>query len=162
MRRQRTPVEHKVRTLSHANSTHAVLRNRHIEFDKTKAYLITFAEKLSSIEKISSRINKERSEYITELNSYHPIFTTWATSELELSEILQNIGSAMERSSAAQNALVQSYNTTVANPIKDFLAYIDIVQETIRKRESYQYAYEVSKEELTKRHSEKDKVNNFL
>ncbi|XP_018575051.1 sorting nexin-30-like [Anoplophora glabripennis] len=158
LRRQRTAIEHKVRTLSHANSTHSVLKNRHIEFDKTKTYLITLAEKLSSIEKISNRINKERSEYVTELNSYHPIFTTWATSEPELSEILQNIGSAMERSSAAQNALVQSYNTTVGNPIKDFLAYMDVVQETIRKRESYQYAYEVSMEELGKRHSEKDKL----
>ncbi|KAJ8945123.1 hypothetical protein NQ318_001588 [Aromia moschata] len=157
-RRQKTPVELKVRTLSHANSSHAILKNRHIEFDKIKTYLTTLSEKLSSIEKISSRINKERSEYVTELNSYHPIFTTWATSEPELSELLQNIGNAMERSSAAQNALVQSYNTTVSNPIKDFLTYIDVVQETIRKRESYQYAYEISMEELSKRHSEKDKL----
>ncbi|KAJ8920098.1 hypothetical protein NQ315_011753 [Exocentrus adspersus] len=157
-RRQKLPVEHKVRTLSHANSTHAILKNRHIEFDKTKTYLGTLAEKLSSIEKISNRINKERSEYVTELNNFHPIFTTWATTEPELSGMLQNIGSAVERGSAAQNALVQSYNSTIGNPMKDFLAYIDVVQETIRKRESYQYAYEVSIEELNKRHSEKDKL----
>ncbi|XP_023029128.2 sorting nexin-7 [Leptinotarsa decemlineata] len=157
-RRQRHPVEQRVRTLSHSSSSHSALKSRHIEFDKTKVYLTTLSEKLSSIEKISSRINKERSEYITELNSYHPIFTTWAMAETDLSETLRNIGSAMERSSAAQNALVQSYNNTVGNPVKDFLAYIDVVQETIRKRESYQYAYEVSMDELNKRHSEKDKL----
>ncbi|CAG9829286.1 unnamed protein product [Diabrotica balteata] len=157
-RRQRHPVQQKIRTFNHGNSSHSVLKNKHMEFDKTKAYLTTLSEKLSSIEKISSRINKERCEYVSELNSYHPIFTTWATSEPELSEMLQNIGSAMERSSAAQNALVQSYSNTVGNPIKDFLSYIDIAQETLRKRESYQYAYEVSVEDLNKRHSEKDKL----
>ncbi|CAG9819101.1 unnamed protein product [Phaedon cochleariae] len=157
-RRQRHPIEQKVRTFSHSNSSHSVLKNRHNEFDKTKSYLNTLSEKLLSIEKISSRINKECCEYVTELNSYHPIFTTWATSETALSEVLQNIGSAMERSSSAQSALVQSYSNTVGNPIKDFLAYIDVVQETIRKRESFQGAYEVSMEELNKRHSEKDKL----
>ncbi|KAG5898792.1 hypothetical protein JTB14_011002 [Gonioctena quinquepunctata] len=157
-RRQRHPVEQKVRTLSHSSSSHSALKNRHIEFDKINTYLTTLSEKLLSFEKISSRINKERCDYITELNSYHPIFTTWATTENELSDILQNIGSATERSSAAQNALVQSYNNTVGNPIKDFLTYIDVVQETIRKRESYQYAYEVSVDELNKQHAEKDKL----
>lgn len=97
-------------------------------------------------------------DYVTELNSYHPIFTTWSMAEPELFDILQNIGNAMARSSAAQNALVQSYSNTVGNPIKDFLSYIDVVHETIRKREVYQYAYEVSMDELTKKHSEKDKV----
>lgn len=157
-RRQRHPVQQKIKTFNHDNSSHSVLKNKHIEFDKTKAYLTTLSEKLSSIEKISSRINKERYEHVSELNSYHPIFTTWGTSEPELSETLQNVGNALERSSAAQNALVQSYCNTIGNPIKDFLTYIDVVQETLRKRESYQYAYEVSMDELNKRHSEKDKL----
>lgn len=157
-RKQRYPVEHKIRTLSHSNSSQSVLKSCHIEFDKTKQYLTMLSEKLVAIEKISSRINKERCEYVSELNNFHPIFTTWAGSEPELSEVLQIIGGAVERSSAAQNALVQSYSNTVGNPVKDFLAYIDVVQETIRKREAYQCAYENSMDELNKRHTEKDKV----
>ncbi|EFA09917.2 sorting nexin-30 [Tribolium castaneum] len=157
-RRQRTNSENKIRTLSHSNSTHSALKNRHLEFDKTKSYLTVLSEKLSSIEKISSRINKERIDFIVELNSYHPIFTTWATSEPELAALLQNIGCAVERNTAAQNMLVQSYPTVIGNPIRDFLTYIDVVQDTIKKREAYQCAYENSLEELNKRHSEKDKL----
>lgn len=93
-----------------------------------------------------------------ELNSFYPIFTTWAKSEPELFPILQSIGSAFEKNTMAQNMLVQSYATVVGNPIRDFTTYIDTVQETIKKREAYQCAYENSVEELNKRHSEKDKL----
>lgn len=95
---------------------------------------------------------------MTELNQYQPIFTVWATSEPELGDILLNIGAAIERNSAAQSAVVHSYTTTIGNPIKDYLAYIEIVQETLKKREAYQYTYESSIDELNKRHNEKDKV----
>lgn len=98
-------------------------------------------------------------EYINELNNYHPIFSSWAQNEPELTTLLQMIGRALESSASAQNALVQSYMNTIENPVKDLLAYIDVVQETIKKRESYQYAYEFSLEELNKRHAEKDKVS---
>lgn len=54
-----------------------------------KTYLTALSEKLNSVEKISNRIIRERTEFITELNSFHPIFTTWATSEPELAIILQ-------------------------------------------------------------------------
>ncbi|CAH0555436.1 unnamed protein product [Brassicogethes aeneus] len=157
--RKNRPKSDNIKTnISHANSSHSNFKNRHLEFDKTKTYLNTLSEKLASIEKISSRINKDRAEFITELNSYHPIYTSWATSEPELSDILQNIGNALERSTSAQSALVQSYNATVGNPIKDFITYIDVVQDTLKKREAFQYAYEMSMEELNKRHDEKDKL----
>lgn len=95
---------------------------------------------------------------MAELNQYQPIFTIWSSTEPQLADILLNIGSAIERNSAAQSALIHSYATTIGTPIKDYLAYIDIVQETLKKREAYQYAYESSIEELNKRHNEKDKV----
>lgn len=123
-----------------------------------KSYLTILTDKLSSIEKISNRINKERTDLISEINSFHPIFTKWAGLEPQLCTTLENIGNALERSSAAQSALVLSYNNSMGVPIKEFLQYIEVVQEALRKRESYQYAYESSLEELNKRHSEKDKV----
>lgn len=148
----------RILSLSVNPSTHSLLKNRHLEFDKTKSYLATLSEKLVGFEKISSRINKERNEFVCELNSYYPVFVHWAGSEPDLSGLLQNIGGAIEKCASAQNALLCSYSNTVANPIKDFLAYVDVVQETLRKRESYQYAYEMSIEELNKRHNEKDKL----
>lgn len=145
-------------TLTHTSSSHSLLKNRHVEFDKMKTYLTVLSEKLSSIEKISNRINKERTDLISEINSLYPIFTVWAASEPELRNTLENIGHALERSTAAQSALVHSYNHTMGIPIKDFLQYIEVVQETLKRRESYQYAYQLSLEELNKRHSEKDKL----
>nr|CAH7720918.1 unnamed protein product [Callosobruchus chinensis] len=159
-RRQRHPVEQRIQTPINSSSSHSILKNRHIEFDKTRNYLTALTEKLVSFEKISSRTNKERTDFVSELNNYHPILTTWAATEPEpqLKEVLENMGAALERSAAAQNALVHSYISTVGQPIRDFLQYIDVVQETIRKREAYQYQYETSIDELNKKHSEKDKL----
>lgn len=151
-------MEYKILNLRHSNSPQGALSRFNEEFEKTKTYLGTLSEKLTCFEKMSSRINKERTDYISELNNYHPIFSCWACNEPELAELLELIGGALERSAAAQNALVQSYVNTIGNPIKDLLSYIEVVQETIKKRESYQYAYESSLDELNKRHAEKDKV----
>lgn len=139
-------------------SSHSALKTTNIEFDKTKSYLSTLTDKLSSIERISYRINKERQDLISDINNFYPIFTMWSANEPELAVTLENISHAIERSTAAQGALVHSYPNTMTNPIKDFLQYIEVVQETLRKRESYQSAYECSLEELNKRHGEKDKL----
>lgn len=139
-------------------SANVVLKNRHLEFDKVKSYLTILTDKLSSIEKISSRINKERNDLILEINNYYPIFTKWANLEPQLCTMLENIGNAHERSVAAQSALVHSYNSSLGTPMKEFLQYVEVVQEALKKREAYQYTYETSMEELNKRHFEKDKV----
>lgn len=144
--------------LNNSNSTHAVLKSRHIEFDQVKSYLGSLHEKLTSIEKISSRINKERQELVSELNTFHPIFTTWALTEPELAPMLRNIAHAIERSTTAQSNLILNYPVALGNPIKEFLIYIDVVQDVLRKREALQQAYEHSVGELAKRYNEKDKV----
>ncbi|KAK9886027.1 hypothetical protein WA026_014813 [Henosepilachna vigintioctopunctata] len=156
--RKQRQIDLKTRSLSVCNSSQTSLKKRNIEFDKMKTYLLVLSEKLNCVLKISSRIIKERSEFITELNNFHPIFTTWATSEPELAVILQGIGHALERTASSQSILVQNYHSTMGNPMKDFLSYIDVVQDTLRKRESYQHAYENSMEELNKKHNQKDKL----
>lgn len=130
-----------------------------MEFDKVKNYLTTLHEKLTSIEKVSSRINRERQDFVSELNSYHPIFSTWATFESELAPLLKSIAHAIEKSSAAQSNLIFSYPTVLVNPVKELLLYVDVVQGVLRKREAYQYAYESSVVELNRKHDEKDKVS---
>ncbi|XP_044755358.1 sorting nexin-30-like isoform X2 [Coccinella septempunctata] len=146
------------RTPSLSNTSLIGVKIRHYEFDKMKSYLNALSDKLNCVEKISNRIIRERAEFITELNSFHPIFTTWATSEPELAIILQGIGHALERMSSSQNILVQNYNNTMANPMKDFLSYIDVVQDTMKRRETHQQAYENAIEELNKKHNQKDKL----
>ncbi|CAG9772790.1 unnamed protein product [Ceutorhynchus assimilis] len=157
-RKKRSSISNTIAISNNPSSTHSLLKNRHIEFDKMRTYLINLTDKLLSVEKISNRINKERNDLISEINNFHPIFTKWASFEPQLCTTLENLGNALERSSAAQSALVHSYNNSMVVPIKDFVQYIEVVQEALRKRESHQYAYETSLEELNKRHSEKDKL----
>lgn len=132
--------------------------HQHNEFDKAKNYVNILMEKLISIEKISSRINKEQSELVSELNNYYPIFTTWSASEPQLAHILLKISRAFEKSTAAQNSMISNYNSLISIPIKEFLQYVDVVNETLMKRDAYQAAYNNSYAELAKRRVEKDKV----
>lgn len=141
------------------NSCSAVpSKNKHTEFEKVKSYLNTLTEKLIFIEKISNRINKERQDLVSEMNYFYPIFNMWASNEPQLASFLQNIGSATEKDASAQTTLISSYVNVLGNPIKDFLSYIEVVQETVNKRDVYQNVYDVSMEELYKRRNEKDKV----
>lgn len=115
-----------------------------------------------AIEKISSRINKEQQELSSEINQLHPVFSTWATQEPHLDVMLKSVGGALEKCASSQNTLSSTYSSTVGNPIKDFLHYIDVVYDTLSKRDCYQNALDSSVEELSKRRMEKDKVNIFI
>lgn len=156
-RRQRT------NCVKHANNINSINpKNRHIEFDKVKSYLNILAEKLVSIEKISNRINKERHELVTEMNYFYPIFGIWASNEPQLANILQCIGNSIERDAVSQTAVISSYANVLGNPIKEFLTYIEVVQETVNKRDVYQSIYDISLEELNKKRDEKEKVRKPL
>lgn len=155
-RRQRSNSE-KTKTSS-SLTNYTTLKYRHLEFDKMKTYLTTLTDKLIAIEKISHRINKEKQELVSELQYFYPIFITWATTEKELALILQCTASAIEKTANVQNNIILSYSNTIGNPIKEFVAYIEVVQETLQKRETYQSAYESSMEELSKKKTEKNKL----
>ncbi|KAI4460456.1 sorting nexin-4 [Holotrichia oblita] len=155
-RRQRSNSEKTKSSSSLTNYTS--LKYRHIEFDKMKAYLTTLTDKLIAIEKISHRINKEKQDLVSELQYFYPIFITWASTEKELGSILQCTASAIEKTANVQNNIILSYSNTIGNPIKEFVAYVEVVQETLQKRETYQSAYESSMEELSKKKTEKNKV----
>lgn len=137
-------------------------KNRHVEFDKVKCYLNVLAEKLVSIEKISNRINKERHELVTEMNYFYPIFGIWASNEPQLTNILQCIGNSIERDAVSQTAVISSYAGVLGNPIKEFLTYVEVVQETLNKRDVYQSIYDTSLEELNKKRDEKEKVRTLI
>lgn len=134
------------------------LKIHHTEFDKAKSYVATLSEKLVAMEKISSRINKERVELVGELTHFYPIFASWSGSETQLAPLLLGISHALEKCTAAQSGMISNYSSAVASPIKEFLQYVEVVHETLHKRDAYQSAFDSSNEELTKRRLEKDKV----
>lgn len=122
----------------------------------------TLTDKLVAIEKISHRINKEKQELVSELQYFYPIFLTWASTEKDLGNILQCTAAAIEKTANVQNNIIMSYSNTIGNPIKEFVAFIEVVQETLTKRETYQSVYESSIEELSKKKTEKNKVGLYI
>ncbi|KAF5273999.1 hypothetical protein FQA39_LY01114 [Lamprigera yunnana] len=159
-RKQRSHINNKLLMLNNTNmlSTRSSIKNRHIEFEKAKDYLNVLSEKLISVEKISSRINKENQDFVNELQSYYPIFSNWSMSEPALSPILQNIANAFEKCTFAQSALIYSNANTIANPVKEFLTYIDVVKDTLNKRDIFQHIYNTSLDELDKKREEKNQL----
>lgn len=139
----------------------STVKSRMIEFEKSRDYLNTLSEKLMMIEKISNRINKERQDYITELNNFYPVLSWWSTSEPHLAPLLQSMANAVERTSAAQNDLVLQHSSIVTSPIREFMMYIDVVKDVLNKRDTYQILYENSVEELIKKRTEKESVSDI-
>lgn len=140
----------------------ATAKNGHLEFDRIKTSLHCLHENLSLIEKISSRMNKEKHNLVNELNNLHPVFSSWASLDTQFSGVLCNIGKAIETSSKAENSLAFDYPVILVHPIKELLAYIDVVQEALKKREMCQQTYQTSLSELNRRQNEKEKVKCIL
>jgi len=116
------------------------------EFDAVKDYINILGEKLSQIDKVSQRLNKERmgkfldvysnfcrflclkkfslSEYQAELHQLHPVLTLWSTSEPELGPLMLNMAAAVERNAQAQQTgLLETFNGSIAQ-VNDFVVLI--------------------------------------
>lgn len=140
------------------NQCNRPAKSKNAEFEKAQDYLVAISDKLSSLEKISTRINKVRQEFTGQLQAYFPVFHSWSQSDPELAPVLQHISGAIEKMASAQSILTSNYHSTVADPIKEFLTYIDVVRGTLNRRQACQSAFEGSAEELAKVRAEKDQV----
>nr|CAD7445055.1 unnamed protein product [Timema bartmani] len=136
-----------------------MIRQRTPEFEHVREYVTMLGEKLSSIDKISQRIHKERQDYLYELHQLHPIFTLWSASEPELNPVLLALASAGERSAQAQHQVLVTYTPIIVQPLKEYLLYVEAVKETLIRRDSVQIEYELTQEELNKRRLEKDQLS---
>jgi sorting nexin-7/30 len=133
-----------------------MMRHRTQEFEQVREYVAALGEKLNSVDKISQHIHKERQDYLYELHQMHPIFTLWSTSEPELSPILLSIAAAIEQSTQAQQRVLVTFTPSMAQPLKEYLLYIEAVKEAVTRRDSVQIEYELTVEELKKKRAEKE------
>ncbi|XP_066992719.1 sorting nexin-7 [Anabrus simplex] len=135
-----------------------MMRHQSPEFDQVREYVTTLGEKLGSIDKISQRIQKERQEYLYELHQMHPIFTLWSASEPELSPVLLAMASAVERNAQAQQHVLVTFTPNIAQPLKEYLLYVEAVKESLARRDSVQIEFELTVEELKKKRIEKEQL----
>ncbi|XP_034256058.1 sorting nexin-30-like isoform X2 [Thrips palmi] len=143
-------------------TTNYLVRQRSPEFDSVRDYANTLGEKLTQLEKVGRRLQKERQAYQGELNQFQQLFTVWATSEPELRPLLLAFASAIERNTASQqNTLLDSFSATFEQPLKEYLLYVDAVKEALQRRDAVQIEYELAVDELNKKRNEKEQLVNL-
>lgn len=133
-------------------------KSKNAEFERSRDYLVALSDKLSALEKISTRINKEQQDSTGELQAYFPVFHSWSQIEPELAPVLENISGAIEKVALAHNTLASCHQSKVADPIKELLGYIDVVRIALYRRQAYQNVYDSSAEELGKMRADKDQL----
>ncbi|XP_001604661.1 sorting nexin-7 [Nasonia vitripennis] len=153
-RKNRGNVMGKVSDSLQSMASNGVVKQRHLEFEQARDYCVSLSEKLSTIDKISRRIHKERQDYLVELHQLHPIFTLWATSEPQLARTLQAVAGAIESNASAHQKLLD----TAVNEEREYITYIDAVKDALSRRDTMQVEYEMTAEELTKRKTERDQI----
>ncbi|XP_021925634.1 sorting nexin-7-like [Zootermopsis nevadensis] len=155
-RKSRQGILGRMSTSFHNLAAVYMMRQRAQEFEQVREYVTTLGEKLSSVERVSQRIHKERQDYLHELHQMHPIFTLWSASEPELSPVLLAMAAAIEHNAQAQQNVLVTYTPDIAQPLKEYVLYIEAVKEALNRRDSVQIEYELTVEELKKKRAEKD------
>ncbi|XP_050532436.1 sorting nexin-30-like isoform X2 [Daktulosphaira vitifoliae] len=129
------------------------------EFDPIRNHLQGLSEKLTMLEKVAQRIHKERKELCVESHQLGAAFIEWSSNEQSISVALSRIGHTITaNSSALRQNLINNFQNDWAQPLKDYVNYIECVRETLTKRDALQLQYEQSVLELEKKKADKDKV----
>ncbi|PSN51060.1 hypothetical protein C0J52_01520 [Blattella germanica] len=102
-----------------------MMRQRTTEFEQIREYVSCLGEKLNSVDKISQRIQKEGQEP-------------------ELSPVLLAMATAVEHNAQAQQHVLVTFTPSIAQPLKEYLLYIDAVKEALTRRDSVQIEFELT------------------
>lgn len=153
-----------LRRMSNSLNTISVSYNSRqvdFEFDPIRNHLQGLSEKLAMLEKVAQRIHKERKELCVESHQLGAAFIEWSSNEQSVSVALSRIGHTITaNSSALRHNLVSTFISDWAQPLKDYVSYIECVRETLGKRDALQIQYEQSLMDLDKKKADKDKVTN--
>lgn len=153
-----------LRRMSNSLNTISVSYNSRqvdFEFDPIRNHLHGLSEKLMMLEKVAQRIHKERKELCVESHQLGAAFIEWSSNEQSVSVALSRIGHTITaNSSALRHNLISNFISNWAQPLKDYVSYIECVRETLGKRDSLQIQYEQSLMDLEKKKADKDRVTN--
>ena len=113
-----------------------VVKSRTVEFEKMSEYVNKLSEKISTMEKIGNRVQKERLGYLNSSNYFcnqiltehflfslaymqdlqqmQPILNDWCTVETSLRQGLEAIGEATAKETESQKKLIESQKHSLA------------------------------------------------
>ncbi|XP_061589431.1 sorting nexin-30 [Cololabis saira] len=118
------------------------LRARPPEFCAMGEYLDTFSQKLGTIDRIAQRILKEQSEYLTEVREYAAVYSSWVVSEEELQHPLEGVAGCVSTCCGALEELSDNMSQDFLPVFREYVLYIESIQNVLRKRDQSQAEYE--------------------
>ncbi|CAG0919383.1 unnamed protein product [Notodromas monacha] len=125
------------------------------EFDQIGAYIGKFGEKLNFVGRVGSRIHQERTYYARELKMLAPALLLWANCESKLKQTLEILASAVDTSAKANDGLLHSHNFKFHLPLREYELWVDAVKSSLKRRDHFQVAYELSVEDLERKRADK-------
>ncbi|XP_034047798.1 sorting nexin-30 isoform X2 [Thalassophryne amazonica] len=118
------------------------LRARPVEFGAMGEYLDTFSQKLGTIDRITQRILKEQSEYLTELREYSTVYSSWAGLEDELQRPLEGMAGCMVTCCSGLEDLSENMSQDFLPVLREYILYIESMKNVLKKRDQSQAEYE--------------------
>ncbi|XP_068190591.1 sorting nexin-30 [Antennarius striatus] len=118
------------------------LRARPAEFNAMVDYLETFSQKLGTIDRISQRIIKEQSEYLTEMREYSTVYSNWAMAERVLRHPLESVAGCVTTCCRVLEDHSESMTQDFLPVLREYILYVESMKNVLRKRDQSQGEYE--------------------
>ncbi|XP_072535747.1 sorting nexin-7 isoform X2 [Salminus brasiliensis] len=124
------------------------VKNRPEEFSAIQDYVEEFSQKMTSLDKITQRIIREKKEYLEELKECGPIYTLWSGSEEELVEPLKQMAGCLDRCCRETEEQVQQLSNSLLPILHEYVLCSETLKAVLRRRDNIQAEFEAKNEAL--------------
>ncbi|KAM9488871.1 sorting nexin-7 isoform 2-T2 [Clarias gariepinus] len=138
------------------------VRNRPEEFNAIQDYVENFNVKVTSLDKITQRILKEKREYLDEIKEYGPVYTLWSGSEEELVEPLKLMASSLDRCYKETEEQIEHLSSNLLPTLHEYVLCADNLKAVLRRRDNIQAEYEAKNEALASKRTETEAMKDDI
>ncbi|XP_027005341.1 sorting nexin-7 isoform X1 [Tachysurus fulvidraco] len=138
------------------------VKNRPEEFSAIQDYVDNFSVKLTSLDKVTQRIIKEKQEYLDDVKEYGPAYTLWSGSEEELVEPLKLMASCLDRCSKETEEQLEHLNNSLLPTLHEYVLCADNLKAVLRRRDNIQAEFEAKNEALAAKRTEREADSKVL
>ncbi|XP_053350530.1 sorting nexin-7 isoform X2 [Clarias gariepinus] len=138
------------------------VRNRPEEFNAIQDYVENFNVKVTSLDKITQRILKEKREYLDEIKEYGPVYTLWSGSEEELVEPLKLMASSLDRCYKETEEQIEHLSSNLLPTLHEYVLCADNLKAVLRRRDNIQADYEAKNEALASKRTETEAMKDDI
>ncbi|XP_051969523.1 sorting nexin-7 isoform X2 [Xyrauchen texanus] len=138
------------------------VRNQPEEFTVMQEYVESFNQKMSSLDKITQRIYRERKEYLEELKECGPAYMLWSNSEEELAEPLKSMAGCLDRCCKETEEQVKQLNDNLIPALHEYVLSTETLKAVLKRRDNIQAEVEAKTDALATKKAEKEVMKDEL